>query len=146
MNTALPQKYYVTAILLSLGWFPVLLIPSNTREWLLAGPPVWLHLLLLAAAGLLLSHLLSGFILRADGLGARVIRGIVLPLCGCFFYLCLHIAVSWGRQLLFGGLVNLHDSMSLLVYGMLFTAFSFYVVVPYGVACQYLMEWAAGEE
>ena len=36
---------------------------------------------------------------------------------------------------LFGGLANLHDTLSLYVMGLTATAISFYVVIPYDLAC-----------
>ena len=46
----------------------------------------------------------------------------------------------WVPSLVFGGWADLRDTLSLYVMGLTATAISFYVVVPYGLVCQYVME------
>ena len=61
---------------------------------------------------------------------------------GCFVFLTLWATLLWAPTLVFGGLANLHDTLSLYVMGLTATAISFYVVIPYGLACQYVMKSA----
>ena len=123
-------RYYLVAALLGGGWELVLLIPGTTREWLLMRP--YLHLVLLAIASIIVAHLFRRIILGADGLVARIRCGALIPFAGSCIYLLLSVAVNWD---------NLHDSISVVVMGLLTTALSFYIVIPYGIFCQYALQW-----
>lgn len=76
----------------------------------------------------------------AETFGSRLLRAVVLPWLGCFVFLTLWTGLLWASSLIFGGLANLHDILSLYVMGLTATAISFYVVVPYGLVCQHVME------
>lgn len=130
-------RYCLTASGLGVGWFVVLLIPGVTRGWLLAD--AWLSLGWLVAASVLVALLCRGFIGRAETLGDHLIRGAVIPYLGCFVFLSLWAAQIWLKTLLYGGLANAHDTVSLYVMGMTAAAVSFLVVIPYGLLCQYVM-------
>jgi hypothetical protein len=58
-------------------------------------------------------------------------------------YLSVVTAWIWIRQLLFGGLANLHDTLSLYAMGLTAALLACFVVVPFGLACQYVMSAAA---
>ena len=118
----------------------MLLIPSLSRGWLLEGGRWTLHLTMLVIAGVVIAHLFRGFILSADGFTDRLLRSVVLPLVGCVVYLSLVVAYWWAQYFLFGGLTNMHDSLSVLINGLLATILGFYVVVPYGMICQIALE------
>lgn len=138
-------RYDGCAALLSAGWYAVLLLPSVTRDWLLGGGSIAMHVALLIFSGVLVSRLLRGFILSAASFGQRLWRASVVPVAGSATYLLLMIASLWMRQVLGGGLMNAHDSLALFVQGITATLLSFYIVVPYGLVCQYVMEWAGQE-
>ncbi len=57
----------------------------------------------------------------------------------------LWAALLWSRTLLYGGLANnLHDTLSYLyLMGMVAVTVSFFVVIPYGLLCQYVMNAVA---
>ena len=50
----------------------------------------------------------------------------------------------WTQSLLQDGLANLHDTLSLYAMGLMATALSCYVVVPYGYVCQRVMHRLSG--
>jgi hypothetical protein len=133
----LVMRYGSTAAVLGVGWFVVLLIPRLTREWLLANPLQ--NLGFLVAASIIVAVACRGFILRADALGAHLVRATVMPYLGCLVFLSLTAAALWARSFLSGGLANLHDTVSLYVMGLTATTLSLFVVVPYGLLCQYVL-------
>ncbi len=108
-----------------------------TREWLLAD--VLQNLGCLVVASVIVAVACRGFIDRADTLGAHVVRATVIPYLGCIVFLSLSAAMLWARTLLYGGLANLHDTVSLYVMGLTATTVSLFVVIPYGLLCQYVM-------
>ncbi|MCM3880511.1 MAG: hypothetical protein ND807_10430 [Vicinamibacterales bacterium] len=137
-------KYCATAAALGIGWFLVLLLPSMSREWLLAdiGP----NLACLVAASVIVAVGFRRYIGSAETIGSHLVRAIALPYVGCFVFLSLWAALMWTRSLLRGGLANLHDTLSLYVMGLMATALSFYIVIPYGWLCQYVMTTVANAE
>jgi hypothetical protein len=122
---------------LGAGWFLVLLFPGLTREWLLAS--VFQNLACLILASVTVAVVCRRFIARADTLGGHLLRAIVIPYLGCFVFLSLWAALLWIRTFLYGGLANLHDTLSLYVMGFTATTLYFFVVIPYGLFCQYVM-------
>ncbi len=133
-------RYCTTAAALGAGWFGVLLVPGMTRQWLLAD--IGKNLGCLVVASVVIAVVCRGFIGSADTLGSRLLRAVVVPFLGCFVFLTLWTTLLWVPSLVFGGLANLRDTLSLYVMGLTATAISFYVVVPYGLACQYVMKSA----
>ena len=83
------------------------------------------------------------FIGRADTLWDYLVRATVIPYLGTFVFLSLWTALLWTRSLLYGGLANLHDTLSLYLMGMIAVTVSFFVVIPYGLLCQYVMNSVA---
>ena len=136
-------KYCATAAALGIGWFVVLLLPGMTREWLLAS--AFQNLACLVAASVIVALLCRRFIQGADTLGGDVLRAAVIPYLGCLVYLTLWAALLWMRSVIFGGLANLHDTLSLYVMGLTAAAVSFFVVIPYGLFCQYVMKSISNE-
>jgi hypothetical protein len=134
----------LTACALGAGWFVVLLIPGLTRGWLLADP--WLNLGCLATASACVAVAWRRFIADADTLGAHLVRAVVIPYGGCLVFLTLLAAVFWGRALLDGEPMTVHDTASLYVSGVSAAAVSFFVVIPYGLLCQYVMSAASRAE
>lgn len=131
------MRYGRTAAVLGVGWYLVLLIPGVTREWLLGDVPQ--NLVCLVIASVFVAVACRRFIGEADSLGADVVRAIALPYLGAVVFLSLTAAILWRRSVMIGGLANLHDTVSLYVMGLVATTLSFYVVVPYGLLCQYVM-------
>jgi hypothetical protein len=130
-------RYCLTAGVLGVGWFGVLLIPGVTRGWLLADP--WQNLGCLVAASVLVAVVCRRYIGQAATPGDHLVRAAVIPYLGCLVFLSLWAALLWLRSFWYGGLANLHDTVSLYVMGMTAAAVSFFVVIPYGLLCQYIM-------
>jgi hypothetical protein len=130
-------KYSAAAAALGCGWFVVLLIPSVTREWLLAG--VFKNLGCLVVASIIVALVARKFISSADSFGDHLLRATVIPYLGCLVYLSLSVGLIWLNTFLYGGLANLHDTVSLYVMGLSATGVSFFVVIPFGLLCQYAM-------
>ena len=126
--------YCVTAAALGAGWFVVLLIPGVTRGWLLENG--WQNLAFLIVSSVLVAVMCRRFIARADGLRDHLFRAAVLPLLGCFVFLTLWNAWIWiGSH----GVANIHDTLSLYLMGMAAAVWSFFVVGPYGLLCERIM-------
>ena len=134
-------RYAATAGVLGVGWFVVLLVPGMTRGWLLEAP--WQNLLCLVLTSVIVAVLCRGYIEDAETPWEHLIRAVVLPYVGCFAFLTLWSALLWGRTLIYGGLANLHDTVSLYAMGMTAAVVSCFVVVPYGFLCQYVMNAVA---
>lgn len=134
-------RYCLTAGALGAGWFPVLLVPAATRAWLLSDVPQGLGCLV--AASVVVAVACRRFIGGAGTLREHLVRAALLPYLGCLVFLGMCVGLMWARTLLFGGLANLHDSLSLFVMGTTAAALSCYVVVPYGLLCQYVMSTVA---
>jgi hypothetical protein len=75
----------------------------------------------------------------ADSFGEYLLRAAVIPYLGCLVYLSLSAGLLWLQTFLYGGLANVHDTLSLYVMGLSAAAISFFVVIPYGLLCQYAM-------
>lgn len=131
-------KYCAAAGALGIGWFVVLLLPAVTREWLLAD--TFQNLGCLVVASVIVALMCRKFIRNADTFGDHLVRATVVPYLGCFMYLSLWAGLLWIRSFVYGGLANLHDTLSLYVMGLTATAVSFFVVIPYGLLCQYVMK------
>jgi len=134
-------RYVTTAALLGLGWFVVLLLPGMTRGWLVEN--ALSGLLLLPLASVLVALTFRGFIARAATFGQHLLRAVVLPYVGCAVYLGLWAAWWWAEHAFSGNLANLHDTLSVFAMGLVATAVSCFVVVPWGLVCQYALCAAA---
>jgi hypothetical protein len=130
-------KYCAAAAALGCGWFVVLLVPSITREWLLGD--IFQNLGCLVVACIIVAVVARKFISSAATFGEHLLRATVIPYLGCLVYISLSAALLWIQTFLYGGLTNVHDTLSLYVMGLTAAAVSFFVVVPYGLLCQYAM-------
>jgi|SRR5687768_11268279 hypothetical protein len=130
-------KYCAAAGALGIGWFVVLLIPAVTREWLLAD--VFQNLGCLVVTSIIVALAARKFISSADTFGEHLVRATVIPYLGSLVYLSLSAGLIWLNTFLYGGLANLHDTLSLYVMGLSAAAVSFFVVIPFGLLCQYAM-------
>lgn len=137
-------RYLASAALLGCGWFPILLVPSWTRGWLLSSPR-WIagNVVLLAASSMVLAWLFRGVIAGARARSEHVRNALLLPYAGCVIYLTLWNAATWIEGLARGGSTNLHDSLVLYPWGLGYAMAACFVVVPYGYLCQVLMSRAA---
>lgn len=118
----------------------MLLIPSATRDWLTENhEAIPIHFVLLVAASTVLAGLFRGVIGAADSVGGHVMRGALIPYIGCVVYLSLWNVYTWGRHAVYGGLANLHDSLVIYPWGLLFALMACLVVVPYGCLCQFIL-------
>ena len=136
------MRYGLTAAALGVGWFILLLVPRITREWLLAD--ILQNLGCLIVASVIVAVACRRFIDGAETLGEHLLRAAVIPYLGCIVFLSLIAAILWARSFVFGGLANLHDTVSLYVMGLTATTLSLFVVVPYGLLCQYVMNSISG--
>ena len=134
-------RYFTIAGGLGFGWFFVLLIPNNTRGWFLQEVP-W-SIGLLVSSGVIAAFAFRGFIRTARTFQEHLWRAITIPYAACAFYLTLWSAKLWIHDLIFGGLANLHDTIALYFWGLLSAAWAFPVVIPFGLVCQYVMNWVA---
>lgn len=100
------------------------------------GLPLLSILTFLSIAGVMLAILFRRFIVAAEG-WANLIAGAVLPYVGCLFFTFLLSIVNGVRTGDFG------EVFVLPVWGLLYSLAGFYLIVPYGIACQYAMR-AAG--
>jgi hypothetical protein len=95
-------------------------------------------------SGVWLLHIIVAFAARkfissADSFGEHLLRASVIPYLGCLVYLSLSAGLIWLNTFIYGGLANLHDTLSLYVMGLTAAAVTFFVVIPYGLLCQYTM-------
>ena len=131
-------KYCAVAGALGCGWFIVLLISGVTREWLLAN--IFQNLVCLILASIIVALTARKFISSAETFSENLLRATVIPYLGCLVYISLSAGLLWLDTFLYGGLANVHDTLSLYVMGLTAAAVSFFVVIPYGLLCQYVMK------
>jgi hypothetical protein len=119
------------------GWFVILLVRA------LPGNGFWLTFLqnlgCLVVASIIVALAARTLISSADSFGEYLLRAAVIPYLGCLVYLSLSAGLLWLQTFLYGGLANVHDTLSLYVMGLSAAAISFFVVIPYGLLCQYAM-------
>lgn len=140
-------RYYATAGVLGVGWLGVLMIPGWTRSWLLGAAGSWRwQALLLGITGLVVAAGFRRPIAAARSRADHLRMAVLVPYAGCVVYLTLFNAWIWARSWWLGGLANLHDSLSLYLLGIGAAATAFFVVIPYGLLCQWLMNRAANAE
>jgi hypothetical protein len=108
-------KYCAAAAALGCGWFVVLLVPSITREWLLGD--IFQNLGCLVVASIIVAVAARKFITSAATFGEHLLRATVIPNLGCLVYISLSAALLWIQTFLYGGLTNVHDTLSLYVMG-----------------------------
>lgn len=85
-------KYTITAGLLGLGWYVVLLIPSMTREWLAEN--AIMNTVYLIAASVLVARLGRKYIGRSETFGGHFFRAQLLPYLGTVIFLTI-----WNLQI-----------------------------------------------
>jgi len=139
--------YFTVSALLGLGWFPVLLVPSWTRRWLIEDRRMISgNMALLVVTSVTVAWLFRGYIERTTTFMDHLWRGFVLPYVGCVIYLTLWNALSWIRSLIFGDRINVHEALILYPWGLSYALMACFVVIPYGVFCQHVMREALDKE
>jgi hypothetical protein len=115
-------------------------VPEWTRAWLIEDRR---HLALQAGLLVLTSLIVAGAFRRwigsAESFAQHLTRAAVIPYVGCLIYLTLWNLWAMSRDLRRGGGVNLHDSLVLYPWGLAYTLAACFVIVPYGLLCQYVM-------
>ena len=135
--------YLGVAGLLGLGWFAVLLVPSWTRQWLLADRGFMAgNIALLVATSMVVAWYFRGAIGSARRFGAQLARAVLLPFVGCVIYLTLWNGYAWARDRAGGAPGNLHDSLVLYYWGLQSAVVASFVTIPYGLVCQIVMKRA----
>jgi hypothetical protein len=144
MSQASNYRYYATAGILSLGWLGVLMIPGWTRAWFIGTESSWAwNALFLIGTGLMLAKWFRSPIGRARTFSEHLHMAIVVPYIGSMAYLTIYNIWIWVHHWLFGGLATIHDTMSLYVLGFSAAVMAFFVIIPYGLLCQWLMNKVA---
>lgn len=140
MPNSTSGRYYLIAVLLSAGWPIVLAIPGWTRSWFFGGHGQWRgHLVGLVLAGLILARLFRGRISDARSSAENWRLGILVPYLGCVVYLTIVNLWIWVTHWVHGGLANLHDTLSLYLWGVVGALLACFVVIPYGVFCLWVL-------
>ncbi len=134
------MRYYGTALALGFGWFAVLLIPSTTRGWILNGPGgAFATLVALVISSLLTSYIFKRWIVSASSFRDNLLRAVPIPYVGCVIYLTLYNVFAGSIDFANVGRVNVHDSVVLYYWGLLYAALAAYVIIPYSFFCQWIL-------
>ena len=132
-------KYYAVAVIVSLLWWPLLQLAPNMRR-ILGGPGVLevgtvVQLLLFAAAGLVTAFLFRRAISTARGVRS-VVLGIVLPFVAAEAF-CISLVI-------YHSVIGTSDVWHAVFWGPVMAVGAFYVVIPLGIATQYIMQRVGG--
>ena len=149
-------RYPHIAFLMGLLWYIALLVPMWTRDLLLydffedrAGPSLvfWRvkSIILLCFTSLGVAVTCRRWIVNAKG-WQNLFLGAVLPFYGCTLFLVSVLLVRLlGEAMWIGGGSNLRELYDeyfvILPWGLMYTAFSAYVVIPMGCFSQVVMRW-----
>jgi hypothetical protein len=136
--TSAQVKYYAVAAVVSLLWWVLLQLAPNMRE-ILGGPGVLevssaVQLALFAAAGLVTAFLFRRAISKACG-ARSVVLGVALPFVAAEAFCVLLVT--------YHSVIGTSDTWHAVIWGPIMAAGAFYVVIPLGVATQYIMQWVA---
>lgn len=132
------MRYYGTALALGFGWFAVLLIPA--REWILEGPGGALaNLVALVVSSLLTSYIFKRWIVSATNFRDNILRAIPIPYVMCVIYLTLYNVYTGSIDFANIGRVNVHDSVVLYYWGLMYAVIISYVIIPYSFLCQWIL-------
>jgi len=139
MNGQTSCIYIITAVGTSAIWYPVLLLLPTHRKAILPGGflefPVLGTLLFLGIAGLSVALCWRRKIVNAEG-WINVVLGVSLPYVGAIiFFALVSLAMAGSRG-------NFGEFFVLPFWGLLYSLAGFYVIIPYGIACQYILRWA----
>ena len=136
-------KYYSTAAVLGIGWFLVLLIPVMPRGWLLHEGLAPYNLAFLVISSVLVSFIFRHAISTAKTIGKHVACGCLIPYVGCIVYLTINYVFLRARGF-FGR--EWPDPFVLYVFGLFLAVRSFFVVLPFGILSQYVMNRISAEK
>jgi hypothetical protein len=116
----------------------VLLIPDVSGHFILAEPR-W-NVASLVSGSLVIAYLFRAWIAAPGTFSEQVGKAIVITYAGCFVYLTvLNLSLTAVESFRFGATARLQDWLSRYFWGMLAALSAFYVVIPYGVVCQLVM-------
>jgi hypothetical protein len=135
-------KYHSTAAVLGIGWFLVLLIPEGTRGWLLKfiqGLAPY-HLSVLVLSSVIVAFIFRRAIVAANIILKHLTCGCVIPYVGCIVYLTIITVFLYERKL---SVRDVHDALGIYLFGIIFALRSFFVVLPFGIVSQYIMNKVA---
>lgn len=140
MQPRLSFRYYATALLLGIGWFPVLSISPLHRQFLLVNGSLTylISMVFLSLTSLVIAIIFRRFIVGAKSWRSDSVRALVLPLAGCLVYVSLLNTYSCFQA----GRMFQHDQLVLYVWSIAFTILWLPLVFPYGLVCQRLMRLA----
>ena len=149
-------RYSHIAFLMGLPWYIALLVPMWTRDFLLYGLiddrsglslVFWRvnSVILLCLTSLGVAVTCRRWIVNAKG-WQNLFLGAALPFYGCTLFLVSVLLVGLlGEAMWIGGELNLHELYDeyfiILPWGLMYTAFSVYVVIPMGCLSQVAMRW-----
>lgn len=131
------MSYYLVAAALGSGWFVVLLVPEMTGNWLRESPGWSIAPLILGSV--LTAHFFRKWILGAERFRDQILRAVILPYLGCLIYITLLNLSFAGYALISSSRLNVHNGLVLYYWGPLSAIFGFYVIVPYGLVCQLVL-------
>jgi glycopeptide antibiotics resistance protein len=129
--------YYLAATALGAGWMLVLSVPNMTRKFIPLSPR-W-NVASLIIGSIVIAYVFKSWISRRGGLGAQVGRAIVITYVGCVVYLTLVSLFFEAESLRFGVTESFRDWLPRYFWGTISAVCAFYVVVPYGVFCQLVL-------
>lgn len=129
--------YYTAASILGAGWLLVLLIPRMTGQWIRVGPQWSVAPLILGS--ILTAHLFRNWISRARTTREQLLRALVIPYAGCLIYLTLLNVFIEAENLRIGAHITAHNSIARYVWGSFSAIVGFYIVIPYGLVCQLVL-------
>ena len=130
-------KYYTVALVVSLLWWPLLQLAPNMRR-ILGGPGVLevgtvVQLIMFAATGLTTASLFRRAISNSRGVRS-VMLGVVLPFVSTELF-CILLVI-------YHSVIGTSDIWHSIIWGPVMAVGAFYVVIPLGIATQYIMQWA----
>jgi len=139
MSKRVSWLYISAALATSVAWYPVLLLLPQHRKAIVPGGFLEFSIggifLFLGIAGLCVALCWRNKISKAEG-WTNVALGASLPYVGAFIFCVLVSLAMAGKRGNFG------EFIVLPFWGILYSLAGFYVIVPYGIACQYIMRWA----
>ena len=142
-------KYCITAALLGVGWFGIMIASPFTRNWFLEQPAQNLGCMIVASV--VVALLCRRFIAGAHTFRGHLLRAIVLPFLGAAVQIVLWQALFGYRNLQDPELQSLDagpatEAFTSLLLAMTGTALSFFIVIPYGLLAQYSLNRTANVE
>ena len=132
------MSYYIKALILGVGWIPVLWLNPSTGAWLRDwnDPIFFLHCGFLILTSVILASLFKEWITSAEDRFDHLLRAAALPFVGCVIYISFYN--FWAASVDFSnvGRVNFRDGLVLYFWSLFAAAQGFPIVIAYGYVCQ----------